>query len=144
MLLLLLLFLLSILFSGYFKFKTKVPGRADLRSAVVVVYYVCSELAAYSLATGFNTPFLEPLKHPTTATWPELFWYATPVFYVSAFACGAMVDEFRMKECVCFPHHAWFREKWTLHEDFHFLLLLADAFAAASMITSYQAMTASS
>mmetsp|Transcript_57671 Transcript_57671/g.113583 ORF Transcript_57671/g.113583 Transcript_57671/m.113583 type:complete len:247 (+) Transcript_57671:200-940(+) len=133
------LFMLAFLVNGigvYQQFKTKVPGRADLRSATVVIYFVCSELSAYSLAVGFDRPFLYPFTseeaEPPTP-WHTLLWYGTPLFYVSAFACGAAVDEFRMKECMCLPHHYWFRGKWSLHEDFHLLLLVADIFAAASI-----------
>jgi hypothetical protein len=103
----------------------------------VVVYYVCSELALYSLCVGFDRPFLEPLRNISTTPWHTLLWYGTPVFYVSAFVCGGLVDEFRMNECVCFPHHHWLRGKWTLHEDFHFLLLIADLLAACSIAMIY-------
>ena len=88
------------------------PGDSTPRSLVCFMYYVYNEFAA-GRALGFHNPL----------------WQMTPVFYISAFLCAAGVDQFRMtcREPMVFPHHR--KGRWSLHEDFHALLLIGDAFS---------------
>lgn len=85
------------------------PGNGAPRSLVCVLYYIYCEIVA-GLAIGFASPL----------------WLFTPPMYCSAFMCAAGVDWYRdkQKEPVCLPHHR--KGVWSLHEDFHFLLLAAD------------------
>ena len=88
------------------------PGDSTPRSLVCVSYYMYNEIIC-GRAIGFDT----------------LGWMMTPVLYGTAFACAAGVDKFResCKEPMLLPHHR--KGRWSLHEDFHFMLALADAFS---------------
>lgn len=87
------------------------PGDASARSLVCVAYYLYNELVAGRAAD----------HHP--------LWRVTWLLYVPAFACAAGVDEFRERgaEPLVLPHHR--KGRWSLHEDFHAALLLADVYS---------------
>jgi len=89
-----------------------VPGDSTPRSLVCVAYYAYNEVVA-GRALGFES----------------LGWRLTPLLYCSAFACAAGVDKYResCSEPLIFPHHR--RGIWSLHEDFHGLLAIADVFS---------------
>ena len=88
------------------------PGNSMPRSLVCVAYYVYIEIVA-GRALGFDSSL----------------WWLTPFLYGSAFLCAAGVDHFRERctEPLVFAHHR--RGVWTLHEDFHALLLISDVFS---------------
>ena len=89
-----------------------VPGDSTPRSLVCVAYYVYNEYVA-GRSLGFGSPH----------------WQVTPLLYCSAFACAAGVDKYRenCEEPIVLPHHR--RGVWSLHEDFHGLLAIADVFS---------------
>ena len=88
------------------------PLDSTPRSIVCILYFVYNEVVA-GLALGFDT----------------VRWKLTPFFYLSAFLCAAGVDKHResLREPLVFPHHR--KGLWSLHEDFHFLLLVADLYS---------------
>ena len=89
------------------------PGDSGPRSLVLVGYWLYNEVVA-GRVLGFDN-------------W---LWQLTPVLYLTAFACANGVDAHRAKvaEPVVLPHHR--KGVWSLHEDFHLMLLIADAFCA--------------
>ena len=88
------------------------PGGSEPRSIVCILYYLYNEVVA-GRAIGFTNPL----------------WQLTPVLYVSAFLCAGAVDKHReaCEEPLVFLHHR--KGFWSLHEDFHLILLIADVFA---------------
>ena len=128
-------------FGVFCQFSTEMPGSADLRSAVVFLYYIYSEVVLYRLSvasSGLN--FLDAITKSEQTPLAARLWCATVPLYCTAFGCAKVVDDLRMKECVFFSHHYWkhIRGKWTLHEEFHLLLLLADICAVWSAVAYYQ------
>jgi predicted membrane channel-forming protein YqfA (hemolysin III family) len=127
----------------WLQFRTEVPGEATVRSLVVVVYFAFGTFLTYTLVTSSSSsssttssssslPFLEAVVGPGTEGTLARLWVAQVTTYVLGFSCGKVVDDFRMHEPLCFPHHR--RGYWTLHEDFHTLVLLADLFGVAIFV----------
>ena len=121
-------------FGVWLEFRTDTLGDAAVRSAVVVLYFIWGEFVCYGLAVG-STPFGEAISSPDTVGTTSRLWVAQVITYLVGFACGKVVDDFRMREPVCFPHHC--KGVWTLHEDFHMFVLLADLFSIAIFILAH-------
>jgi predicted membrane channel-forming protein YqfA (hemolysin III family) len=118
-------------FGVWLEFRTEVPGDAAVRSVVVILYFVWGEIVCYGLAVG-STPFGEAISSPGTLGTTARLWAAQVVTYLIGFSCGKVVDDFRMHEPLCFPHHR--KGYWTLHEDFHVFVLIADLFGVAIFV----------
>jgi hypothetical protein len=103
---------------------------------VVVLYFIWGELVCYSLVVG-SMPFGEAFADAGTVGTMTRLWVAQVVTYLVGFSCGKVVDDFRMIEPICFPHHRWFKGYWTLHEDFHSFVLLADVFGVLIFYTKH-------
>ena len=127
-------------FGVWLQFRTPVPGSADFRSVVTVIYYLYCEAVAYRVAVGFDRGFFAAVIAPASVSIAARIWYATIPAYCTAFGFGKVVDDFRMEECVCLPHHKFksLVGKWTLHEDFHVLVLVADAVAVSMLVAHHR------
>ena len=125
----------------HLQFASKIPGGSELRNIVLVVYYIWSELCIYSLCVGWELSPFALVYDPRSVPVAARLWYCTVVFYLASFACAKVVDDFRMKECAIFPWHWWprVRGRWTLHEEFHVLLLVADFCVLSGVIERYRA-----
>ena len=91
-----------------------------------------SSSSSTTTTSSSSLPFLEAVVGPGTEGTLARLWVAQVTTYVLGFSCGKVVDDFRMHEPLCFPHHR--RGYWTLHEDFHTLVLLADLFGVAIFV----------
>jgi hypothetical protein len=123
------------------QFRGAVPGSGDPRSIILMAYYAYSEFIGYEAVHGDRTAAFsslacesggDRLEPPSWLGNPSALWRCALPAYVVAFGFGKVVDDFRMTEPVSrwLPHHA--EGLWSLHEDFHVLLTVADLFGMAS------------
>jgi predicted membrane channel-forming protein YqfA (hemolysin III family) len=118
-------------FGVWLEFRTEIPGDATVRSVIVIVYFIWGEFVCYGLAVG-STPFGKAISSTGTVGTTARLWVAQVITYLIGFSCGKVVDDYRMIEPVCFPHHR--KGYYTLHEDFHNFVLIADLFGVAIFI----------